>query len=225
MAESAELARGRAAFICERERMIEDQIIGRGISDTRVSDAMHRVPRHLFVPAESQAQAYEDHPVLIGQGQTISQPYMVAIMTELLELKPGGRVLEIGTGSGYQTAILAEIAAQVVSMERNETLAQIAKERLQTLGYDNILVITGDGTLGYPPTAPYDAILVTAGGPRIPATLKDQLRQAGILVCPAGSREIQTLIKLRKVHEQFEEQNGIPCIFVPLIGREGWPET
>ena len=205
--------------------MVESQIATRGIRDPRVLDAMRTVPRHCFVPADLQDHAYEDHPLHIGCGQTISQPYMVALMTEQLELCAEDRVLEIGTGSGYQAAILATLAEDVVSIERSPTLAERARMRLDDLGYDNVTVVTGDGTLGWPDRAPYGAILVTAGGPQVPASLKDQLEVGGRLVCPVGSREVQRLAKVVRTRKGIKESQGISCVFVPLIGTEGWPET
>jgi len=180
-------------FERERRRMVERQIAARDVHDPRVLDAMRRVPRHRFVPPERRDQAYADHPVLIGCDQTVSQPYIVAIMTELLALTPTDRVLEIGTGSGYQTAILAELAEDVVTVERHEALADSAQQRLDELGYDNVSVIAGDGTLGCPDRAPFDAILVTAAAPRVPTASCDQLTVGGRLVCPTGSRDLQTL--------------------------------
>ena len=211
-----------ADFAVERDRMVKDQIVARGVKDPQVLDVLRRVPRHHFVLPETKRQAYEDHPVLIGCGQTISQPYMVALMTELLELKPQEKVLEIGTGSGYQTAILAELAAEVVSIERNEPLADRARACLESAGYDNVTVLVGDGTLGWPEDAPYDAILVTAGSPQLPSSLEAQLAMGGRLVCPVGSRDIQKLLKVVRTTEGFREEAGISCVFVPLLGAEGW---
>lgn len=211
-------------FAAERIRMVDDQISARGVRSRRVLDAMRIVPRHLFVPAEQRMHAYEDHPVQIGYGQTISQPYMVGLMTQELDLDVNDRVLEIGTGSGYQTAILAELARNVVTIERHPMLADRARERLGRLGYANITVVAGDGTLGYPASAPYDAILVTAGGPQVPESLKEQLAVNGRLVCPVGPRDIQRLVKVTRTENGFQEQTGISCVFVPLVGDEGWTE-
>jgi protein-L-isoaspartate(D-aspartate) O-methyltransferase len=210
------------SFSRELDDMLKKQIAARGIEDERVLGAMRRVPRHLFVPRESRAFAYEDHPVQIGHGQTISQPYMVALMTEMLKIGPTDRVLEIGTGSAYQAAILAELAAEVITVERNEDLAERARNCLLELGYANVSVIVGDGTLGYPARAPYDAIVVTAAGPSVPPSLKVQLAIGGRLVCPVGSREIQTLVTLLRTEDGFDENMGIGCVFVPLVGEEGW---
>ena len=202
--------------------MVESQIADRGVADKRVLAAMRRVPRHEFVPADMCAYAYADHPVQIGYGQTISQPYMVAAMTELLTLQPDDHVLEVGTGSGYQAAILAELSADVVSIERNEHLAERARACLERLGCTNVAVVVGDGTLGYPPSAPYDAILVTAGGPHVPPALKEQLAVGGRLICPIGPRDIQHLAKIVRTPTGFIEEQGMSCVFVPLVGDEGW---
>jgi len=207
----------------ERNRMVDAQIVARGVCHPGVLAALRKVPRHLFIPCDCQAQAYEDHPVRIACGQTVSQPYMVAIMTELLELAPTDRVLEIGTGSGYQTAILAQLAAEVVSIERHAPLADIARQRLMELEYSNVTILCGDGSLGYYERAPYNAILVTAGSPAIPAPLKEQLGENGRLLCPAGGRDFQRLIKVIRKANTYIESESISCIFVPLIGEEGWP--
>ena len=194
------------------------------MTDPNVLAVMRHVPRHAFIPTQLRTQAYDDHPVQIGHGQTISQPYMVAIMTQNLELAPEDRVLEVGTGSGYQTVILAALAKEVVSIERNEALAETARERLEGLGCDNVTVLAGDGTLGYPEGAPYDAILVTAAGPDVPSSLKAQLAVGGRLVCPSGPRDCQQLITITRTDTGLKEDRGISCVFVPLIGDEGWPE-
>jgi protein-L-isoaspartate(D-aspartate) O-methyltransferase len=208
-----------------RDRMVESQIVARGVRDQAVLAAMRRVPRHLFLSAERQADAYLDHPAPIDCSQTISQPYMVAVMTEMLMLKPGAHVLEIGTGSGYQTAVLAEIARRVVSVERHALLADTARQRLEALGYDNITMIVGDGTLGYPEEAPYDAILVTAGAPDIPEVLQQQLATGGRLVAPVGRTDVQQLITItREDDNTFTRQPALSCRFVPLIGEHGWRE-
>jgi len=209
-------------FDLARKSMIDSQLRARGIQSSDVLRAMEKVPRHLFVPEELQEHAYEDHPLSIGYGQTISQPYMVAIMTELMDIKPTDKVLEIGTGSGYQTAILAELANYVVSIERIKELAEQAKRRLENLGYTNIEIICGDGSLGYPPAAPYDAIIVTAGSPEVPESLKKQLNDGGRLVIPVGSSNLQVLLKITKHGEEYLVEKHTTCIFVPLIGDEGW---
>ncbi len=212
-------------FAALRQEMVDKQIAARGIRDPRVLEAMRTVPRHLFLSPDLWGEAYADHPVRIGCGQTISQPYMVAIMTELLALAPEDRVLEIGTGSGYQTAILARLAREVISIERHQALADRAQQRLAEMGYDNATVLAGDGSAGWPEGAPYDAILVTAGSPSLPASLKAQLAEGGRLVCPIGGRELQRLLKVVRQGNIYIESESISCIFVPLIGREGWPET
>ncbi len=208
----------------ERDQMVERQIACRGVTDARVLDAMRQVPRHAFVPPESVDCAHDDRAMPIGQGQTISQPYMVAVMTQLLELEPTDRVLEIGTGSGYQAAMLAMLAREVISVERVPLLAEAARQRLHALGYENVVVVVGDGTLGCREYAPYDAIIVTAGGPFVPETLKTQLALDGRFVCPVGPREVQHLAVIRRTATGFQETASIGCVFVPLIGAEGWPE-
>ncbi|MBD3235959.1 MAG: protein-L-isoaspartate(D-aspartate) O-methyltransferase [Candidatus Eisenbacteria bacterium] len=205
-----------------RQRMVEVQLEARGIRDARVLEAFRRVPRHEFVEPAMAAQAYADRPLPIGHGQTISQPYMVAIMTELLDLQPDHRVLEIGTGSGYQAAILAELARSVFTVERMPELARAARERFDRLGLDNILQRVGDGTLGWKQYAPYDRIVVTAGAPRVPASLRDQLVDGGLLVVPTGSRLGQVLELIRREGERFAHERSIACTFVPLCGAEGW---
>jgi protein-L-isoaspartate(D-aspartate) O-methyltransferase len=200
-----------------RQLMVHSQLRARAISDPRVLDAMLRVPRHLFVPEAFRAEAYEDHPLPIGDGQTISQPYVVALMLESLQLAPTDKVLEVGTGSGYVTALLAELAAQVFSIERHPALAESARNVLAALGYTNIRVFTGDGTLGLPAVAPFDAILVSAAAPDLPPALLAQLCDAGRMIVPVGSPDSQQLQFIRMV-------NGQPVIslrelvrFVPLI--------
>jgi len=189
-----------------------------------VLEAFMAVPRHHFVPDRFRVHAYEDRPLDIGSGQTISQPYMVAAMTELLALRPTDHVLEIGTGSGYQTAILATLAGHVTSIERFAGLADRAQRLLRALEYDNVTVQVGDGTLGHPDGAPYDAILVTAAAPRVPAALLDQLAMNGRLVCPVGEREVQRLVRVVRTPEGYREEAGIECVFVPLVGSDGWPD-
>lgn len=205
-----------------REEMVNSQIKARGISDSRVIEAMLKVPREKFVPKEFIEFAYDDSPLSIGEGQTISQPYMVALMTEKLNLQGTEKVLEVGTGSGYQTAILAELARFVISIERIETLAKLAEARLLNLGYKNIKIICGDGTLGYSPEQPYDRILVTAGAPHIPKALLEQLVEGGRLVIPVGDRYSQTLVVVEKVDNEFKTESVCSCIFVPLLGDNGW---
>ncbi len=208
-----------------REHMITDHLAARGIRDQRVLDAMRRVPRHAFVPEESRALAYADRALPIGSGQTISQPYMVAVMTEALLLKGTERVLEVGTGSGYQAAILAELARDVISIERRPELAETARTALAALGYTNIRVIVGDGTVGYPPAQPFDGILVTAGAPRVPESLKQQLSATGgRLVIPIGPAEQQRLAVIVRDENRFSQSLREGCVFVPLVGEEAWPE-
>lgn len=205
-----------------RRTMIETQLIPRGISDPRVLEAIRTTPRHLFVPPSLRRHAYEDRPLEIGSGQTISQPFMVAAMTQLLRLHPQDRVLEIGTGSGYQAAVLSKLAARVVTVERIPELAEQAARTLASLGIQNVESKIGDGTLGWPESAPYDAIIVTAAGPAVPAPLKEQLADGGRLLCPVGGRDSQRLVLVARRGDEFTESEGIGCIFVPLIGAEGW---
>ena len=203
---------------------IDEQLVARGIRDARVLDAMRRVPRHEFVQQDVQPLAYADRALPIGDGQTISQPYMVAAMTEALRLVGHERVLEVGTGSGYQAAILAELAREVVSIERRPELAEAARERLALLGYSNVRVIVGDGSVGYPDGAPYEAILVAAASPRVPESLKHQLADGGRLVIPVGSPEEQRLTVVSREGASYLESVHEGCVFVPLVGAEGWPE-
>jgi protein-L-isoaspartate(D-aspartate) O-methyltransferase len=206
-----------------RTRMVDAQLRGRGIKDQRVLAAMTAVPRDAFVPRGERPEAYEDRPLPIGAGQTISQPYIVARMTELLHVAPGERVLDIGTGSGYQAAVLAELGCRVTSIERESTLVASAQERLIGLGYDDrVHVREGDGTLGAPDGAPWDGILVAAGAPAIPEALREQLGDGRRLVIPVGSREHQELIVVTRHGDEWVERSDGPCVFVPLIGAEGW---
>jgi protein-L-isoaspartate(D-aspartate) O-methyltransferase len=206
-----------------RTRMVDAQLRGRGIKDQRVLAAMTAVPRDAFVPRGERPEAYEDRPLPIGAGQTISQPYIVARMTELLHVAPGERVLDIGTGSGYQAAVLAELGCRVTSIERESTLVASAQERLIGLGYDDrVHVREGDGTLGAPDGAPWDGILVAAGAPAIPEALREQLGDGRRLVIPVGSREHQELIVVTRHGDEWVERSDGPCVFVPLIGEEGW---
>ena len=207
-----------------RRRMVEEQIIARGVKDPRVIEAMLRVPRHLFVPKEFQNEAYNDYPLPIGRGQTISQPYMVAAMTEALEVNETHKVLEIGTGSGYQAAVLAEIAREVYTVERFEDLAERAERILkETLGYKNIHIRVGDGTLGWPEHAPYDRIIVTAAAPEPPKPLLDQLGSPGIMVIPLGDLMGQMLTRVIKDPEgAIRQEELFPCAFVPLVGKYGF---
>ncbi|NCO82940.1 MAG: protein-L-isoaspartate O-methyltransferase [Nitrospirae bacterium CG_4_10_14_3_um_filter_44_29] len=207
-----------------RDLMVDTQLIPRGIKDERVLSAMRKAPRHIFVDDYMQHKAYDDMALPIGDEQTISQPYMVAVMTELLELKGNEKVLEIGTGSGYQAAILAELSREVFTIERKALLAKKAEERFQALGYINVHVITGDGTLGLPEESPFDRILITAGSPGIPAPLMEQLADGGVIIAPVGIRFSQQLLIVKKSKEGVSEQTHVPCVFVPLIGKHGWPE-
>lgn len=202
--------------------MVAKQIEARGVSDPCVLGAMRAVPRHAFVAESLQKKAYEDCPLGIGYGQTISQPYMVAVMTELLALTPEDRVLEIGTGSAYQTAILASIVGAVISVERQSGLVTRARHLLHGLDYSNAIVLQGDGTLGCPDYGPYDAILVTAGSPKVPPSLCEQLVCGGRLVCPVGTRRTQKIVRIVRTPQGLETEKGIGCVFVPLIGEEGW---
>ncbi|MEA2937218.1 MAG: hypothetical protein QOC56_722, partial [Alphaproteobacteria bacterium] len=219
-------ARTRQA-VSERDRMVDAQIAGRGVHDPRVLAAMRQVPREAFV-AEGLAEfAYEDAPLPIEEGQTISQPYIVAHMIEAAEVKPGDRVLEVGTGSGYAAAVLSRIAAQVYAIERHQTLVQLARRRFEQLGYRNIHLRHGDGTLGWSDAAPFDAVIVAAGGPEIPETLRTQLKVGGRLVMPIGLLEHQQrLVKVvRDGEREFHEEDLGPVMFVPLVGAHGWPEA
>lgn len=209
-------------FAAARRAMVDDQIRKRGISAPAVLEAMLRVPRHEFVPAEFRKEAYSDKPLPIGDGQTISQPYMVAAMTEALELTGSERILEIGTGSGYQSAVLSLLAREVISVESQTSLALDAQERLSDLGYMNVHVHNGDGSLGFADSAPYDAILVTAAAPEIPGTLADQLREGGRFAIPVGSQVSQQLVQARKEGSNLKSRVLFDCQFVPLIGRFGW---
>jgi protein-L-isoaspartate(D-aspartate) O-methyltransferase len=206
-----------------RERMVADQIARRGVTSKLVLDAMRNVPRERFLPKGQGILAYDDSPLPIGKGQTISQPYVVAYMTESLALKGGERVLEIGTGSGYAAAVLAEIAAEVYTIERIERLATMASAVLDDLGYDNVHVQHSDGTLGWPEHAPFDGIVVAAGSSKVPAALKRQLKKGGHLVIPIGKNKwYQELVRVTRVAEdEFETEELLPVRFVPLVGEEG----
>jgi protein-L-isoaspartate(D-aspartate) O-methyltransferase len=208
----------------ERERMVKQQIEARGVKDERVLDAMLRVPRHMFVDKIYEHQAYNDYPLSVGHGQTISQPYMVAVMTELLELKVDDTVLEVGTGSGYQTAILALLCKMVYSIERLSPLKERAREHLEKLGFTNVAYMTGDGSLGWPQFAPYNAIIVTAGAPEVPNALIEQLAEKGRLVIPVGTEFFQTLNLVTKQRGRIFRKELLECTFVPLVGKQGWKE-
>ncbi len=207
-----------------RREMVERQIVARGVTDPLVRQAMEKVPREDFLPPELSNSAYLDMPLPIGEGQTISQPYIVAYMLEALMLKGGERVLEIGTGSGYAAAVLAEIASEVFTVERIEPLANDAAMTLHALNYHNVEVFCADGTMGLPEYAPYDAIIVAAGGPTIPESLKSQLKVGGCMVIPiGGSVDDQLLVRISRISESDYNQESIANVrFVPLVGREGW---
>jgi protein-L-isoaspartate(D-aspartate) O-methyltransferase len=208
-----------------RDEMVSRQIAARGVRDERVLEAMGTVPREAFVSERLAELAYNDNPLPIGEEQTISQPYVVALMAEALELRPEDRVLEIGAGSGYAAAVLSRLAREVFTVERHESLAQEARERIGRLGYSNVQVHQGDGTLGWPEDAPYDAIVVAAGGPEVPQALLDQLAEGGRLVIPLGPDiRSQDLIRVRRKGGSFLREDLGPVRFVPLIGDQGWRE-
>ncbi len=206
----------------ERERMVESQLKKRGIHDSHLLEAFRKVPRHQFLPRNLRGEAYTDGPSPIGEGQTISQPYMTALMTLSAEVAPGDRVLEIGTGSGYQSAILAELGAEVYTIERIPELLEQARETLRQLHYDKIHARLGNGTLGWEEEAPFDIILITAGAPEIPAPLLDQLAIRGRLVIPLEEGYSHVLYVVRRSPEGFHQERGERCTFVPLIGEYGW---
>jgi protein-L-isoaspartate(D-aspartate) O-methyltransferase len=211
-------------FVRARQHMVHRQLELRDIRDAAVLDAMRKIPRHEFVPKESRRHAYADAPLPIGESQTISQPYIVALMTQLLDLEPTDTVLEVGTGSGYQAAILGELAKQVYSIERLSRLAARARAVLARLGYHNVQVIERDGSLGLPEHAPYDAIVVTAAAPKAPRALKDQLAESGRLVVPVGGREGQILERWTRRGDRVEVEQMVPVAFVPLVGDQGWKD-
>lgn len=214
----------RFNFAKARQKMVDEQIASRGIRDLRVLNAMSKVPRHLFVEEALHGQAHNDYPLPIGEKQTISQPYMVALMTEALELKGDERVLEIGTGSGYQAAILAELAEWVYSIERIRSLANKARKLLDELNCYNVEIRVSDGTQGWKEKAPYQAITVTAGAPEIPQPLLDQLIPGGRLVVPVGDAFSQTLVRVIRTKGGFKQEDMGGCHFVKLIGEHGWDE-
>ncbi len=213
------------SFTGQRRKMVEEQLVDRGIKDLRIMEAMSRIPRHLFGHESLQHKAYGDFPLPIGDNQTISQPYIVAAMTEALNLKKTDRVLEIGTGSGYQTALLAELAGQVFTIERIRSLSLKAQKLLEQLNYMNIVFKVFDGTYGWPDQAPFDAILITASPEEIPKMLVDQLGDKGRLVAPVGSQEKQSLTILTKENDRTTSQEIGYCKFVPLVGKYGWPDN
>ena len=206
-------------FATEREGMVRTQIEARGVKDAAVLAAMRRVPRHEFVPADVRAKAYADHPLPIGERQTISQPYIVGFMTELLQVKPGHRVLEIGTGSGYQAAVLAELGADVYTIEIVEKLAATARSVLQRLGYDRIRVRAGDGYQGWPDAAPFDRIIVTAAPPEVPQPLIDQLKPGGRLVVPEGVHDQDLVLYTKTADGKLQRERVLPVRFVPMTGQ------
>jgi protein-L-isoaspartate(D-aspartate) O-methyltransferase len=206
----------------ERERMVERQLRARGVRDERVLAAFREVPRELFVEPGLEEFAYTDAPLPIGESQTISQPYVVALMVEALDIRPSDRVLEVGAGSGYAAAILSRLASEVYAIERHPSLAGEARERIERLGYDNVKIRAGDGTLGWPEAGPFDAILVSAGGPDIPLALLEQLAPGGRIVIPVGTYHEQTLIRITESPDgRLMTQNLGPVMFVPLIGQPG----
>jgi protein-L-isoaspartate(D-aspartate) O-methyltransferase len=212
----------RLDFTSQREQMVRTQIEARGVTAPAVLAALRSVPRERFVPPDAGGEAYADRALPIGLGQTISQPYMVAVMTAALDLSATAHVLEIGTGSGYQAAVLSRLSHDVVTIERHAALAEEARARLASLGYDNVRVVVGDGTEGAPVEAPFDGILVTAGAPRVPTTLQDQLADGGRLVIPVGPAMHQELLIVSRQGETFQTRRGDACVFVPLVGRHGW---
>jgi len=213
-------------FEALRKQMVDCQLAARGLSDQAVLDAVNAVPREEFIPTELVEFAYRDSPLPIAASQTISQPYIVALMTAALELKPSDRVLEVGTGSGYAAAVLAEIADDVYTIERHKILADTARKRLGNLGFKNIQVLYGDGTLGWPEHAPFDGIIVAAGGPEVPETLKQQLAIGGRLVIPVGTTlQTQKLVRVRRISEDKYQEEDLGAVrFVPLIGAAGWED-
>lgn len=210
------------AFQRLRDLMVEAQLIPRGIKDVSVLNIMRKVPRHLFLTESMRDEAYKDMALPTTEGQTISQPYMVAVMTDLLDLNGDEKILEIGTGSGYQTAILAELSREVYTIERVQSLSDSARKVLDKLGYSNIYLKHGDGTLGWPEAAPFDRILITAAAPELPEILLKQLSEGGIIIAPVGDRFSQQLVKGTKKREGIEREYHTPCVFVPLIGEYGW---
>jgi protein-L-isoaspartate(D-aspartate) O-methyltransferase len=211
-------------YIEERERMVQEQLVSRGINDPQVLRAMANVPRHLFMESELWDHAYADHPLPIGANQTISQPYIVALMAEALELKGAERVLEVGTGSGYAAAVLSQLCAEVFSVEVVQELALKARTLLSSLGYRNVSVLVGDGTLGSEEHSPYDAVVISAAAPCIPRPLVEQLKIPGYLVFPMGEKELQTLVRIRKDRAGIREEYLGECQFVRLRGRYGWED-
>jgi protein-L-isoaspartate(D-aspartate) O-methyltransferase len=208
-----------------RREMVARQLRARGIRSERVLDSMSRVPRHLFVPTDRATEAYSDTPLPIGEGQTISQPYIVAAISEALSLEGQERVLEIGAGSGYQAAVLSLLARDITAIEAQPALAATAREHLERLGYGNVEVVEADGSAGWPAGAPYEAILVSAAAPRVPEPLLDQLAEGGRLVIPVGDRDSQQLLRIVRTNQEFDKQVICSCRFVPLLGCFGWDQS
>ena len=211
-------------FIKARERMVREQIIARGIKDPRVIEAMQQVPRDLFVPEALAGQAYGDFALPLGEGQTISQPYMVAYMSESLELSGKERVLEVGTGTGYQAAVLSRLSERVYSMERIRSLLEKARKIFEQIQCRNVITQLSDGSYGWKDEAPFDAIMVTAGSPSLPGPLMEQLKVGGTMVIPIGGRNVQRLVRVRRSARGFLEENLMECSFVALVGDHGWPK-
>lgn len=212
------------SFALLRKEMVLGQLLSRGIKDSKVLSVFRKIPREIFVPNSLKTCAYQDRPLSIGQGQTISQPYIVALMTELLDVKRGDTILEVGTGSGYQAAILLGLGAKVYGVERIMLFAVQAKERLKSLGFD-FEVKTGDGTLGWDKFSPYDKIIISAASPKIPGPLLNQLKVGGKMVLPLGTKVSQQLTVIDKIKEgEFKSTGVCGCVFVPLVGKEGWSE-
>jgi protein-L-isoaspartate(D-aspartate) O-methyltransferase len=208
----------------QRRRMVNEQLIKRGIRNQRVLDAMAQVPRHEFMPPDRRVEAYYDGAVPIGQGQTISQPYMVAYMVESLRVEPEHRVLEVGAGSGYQAAVLSRLAAEVYAIELIPLLASRAEQALQRLGYENVHIISGDGSIGYADAAPYDRIIVAAAAPEVSSSWIEQLTVGGLIVAPLGGRFTQVCTVMQKTEDGLDTLQTIGCVFVPLLGRYGWDD-
>lgn len=209
-------------FAILRKRMVQEQLIPRGIKDPRVLEVFSKIERHRFIPDDFRGSSYADYPISIGEGQTISQPFIVALMTQSLEVSPEDKILEIGTGSGYQTAVLAELAKEVYTIERIESLAKRAEALLRGIGYNNIIIKVDDGTLGWKENAPFDKIIITAASPRIPLPLTEQLAEKGKLIVPLGEPFSQVLTLVEKRADQLQYQQICGCVFVPLVGKYGW---
>ena len=216
------LLKGPQDFPSQRAAMVEKHLWRRDITDERVLEVMGEIPREIFVPENETKFAYNDNPLPIGEKQTISQPYIVALMTQYLDLQPEDKVLEIGTGSGYQTAILAKLAGEIYTVERLENLSRNAQNNLSEFNFSNIYFKVGDGTEGWEEKSPFNKIMVTAAAPGIPVTLKNQLEINGVLVIPVGNRYSQDLYHVKRTKSGFEEKRKSGCVFVPLIGKHGW---